>query len=72
MSNSSEVFNQLNLDTESLLAHFNKLNTRPPPPENEVLIRAGLIMAMAAWQIYVEDRLWRQQPKELLVYKFAR
>ena len=28
-----------------------------PPPENEVLKRAGLIMAMTAWETYVEDRL---------------
>jgi hypothetical protein len=37
--------------------HFNTLNTKPPPPEIEVLKRAGLIMAMTAWETYVEDRL---------------
>lgn len=53
----SEVFAQSILDAENLLAHFNKLNTKPPPPEIEVLKRAGLIMAMTAWETYVEDRV---------------
>lgn len=44
-------------DAENLLAHFDKLNTRPPPPEIEVLKRTGLVMAMTAWETYVEDRL---------------
>lgn len=57
MSRASEVFSQSILDAENLLAHFNKLNTNPPPPENEVLKRAGLIMAMTAWETYVEDRV---------------
>lgn len=56
-SNASEVFAQSILDAENLLAHFNKLNTKPPPPEIEVLKRAGLIMAMTAWETYVEDRV---------------
>lgn len=44
-------------DAENMLKHFNALNTKPPPPENEVLKRAGLIMAMTAWETYVEDRV---------------
>jgi hypothetical protein len=56
----SEVFAQSILDAESLLAHFNKLNTKPPPPEIEVLKRAGLIMAMTAWETYVEALTERQ------------
>jgi hypothetical protein len=54
-SNSRIVFDQSILDAENLLAHFNKLNSKPPPPETEVLKRAGLIMAMTAWETYVED-----------------
>jgi len=46
----ADVFAQSILDAENLLAHFNKLNTKPPPPEIEVLKRAGLIMAMTAWE----------------------
>jgi hypothetical protein len=56
-SNASDVFAQSILDAENLLSHFKKLNTKPPPPEIEVLKRAGLIMAMTAWETYVEDRV---------------
>ena len=57
MSAASDAFEQSILDADNLLAHFNKLNTKPPPPETEVLKRAGLIMAMTAWETYVEDRV---------------
>jgi hypothetical protein len=57
MSKASETFAQSILDAENLLNHFNALNTKPPPPELEVLKRAGLIMAMTAWETYVEDRV---------------
>jgi len=57
MSRASDTFAQSIRDAENLLAHFDKLNTKPPPPENEVLKRAGLIMAMTAWETYVEDRV---------------
>lgn len=56
-SKASETFAQSILDAERLLEHFNKLNTLPPPPDTEVLKRAGLVMAMTAWETYVEDRL---------------
>jgi hypothetical protein len=57
ISRAAEVFAQAIKDAENLLAHFNKLNTHPPPPDIEVLKRAGLIMAMTAWETYVEDRV---------------
>lgn len=57
MSRSSDNFSLSILDAENLLKHFNALNTKPPPPELEVLKRAGLIMAMTAWETYVEDRV---------------
>jgi hypothetical protein len=57
MSIASEVFAQSILDAENLLKHFNTLNIKPPPPEIEVLKRAGLIMAMTAWETFVEDRI---------------
>lgn len=57
MSRARETFAQSILDAERLLDHFNNLNTQPPPPEAEVLKRAGLIMAMTAWETYVEDRV---------------
>jgi hypothetical protein len=57
MSKASETFAQSILDAERLLEHFNKLNTKPPPLDTEVLKRAGLVMAMTAWETYVEDRV---------------
>jgi hypothetical protein len=51
------TFTQSIKDAENLLAHFNSLNTQPPPPDTEVLKRAGLVMAMTAWETYVEDRI---------------
>ncbi len=57
MSKASETFVQSILDAEHLLKHFNQLNTKPPPPDIEVLKRAGLVMAMTAWETYVEDRV---------------
>lgn len=57
MSKSSDVFALSIQDAENLLRHFNALNIKPPPPEIEVLKRAGLIMAMTAWETYVEDRV---------------
>jgi hypothetical protein len=44
-------------DAEELLGHFDHANAKPPPPPNaEVLKRAGLIMALTAWETFVEDR----------------
>jgi len=57
MSKASNTFALSIHDAENLLKHFNTLNTQPPPPEIEVLKRAGLIMAMTAWETYVEDRV---------------
>lgn len=57
MSDASVAFEGFIQDAENLLKHFDSLNTKPPPPEIEVLKRAGLIMAMTAWETYVEDRL---------------
>lgn len=65
MSRASETFNQSILDAENLLRHFNQLNTKPPPPETEVLKRAGLIMAMTAWETYVEDRVLEASAERL-------
>lgn len=56
-SQAEQTFAEAIKDAENLLAHFNTLNTQPPPPEIEVLKRAGLVMAMTAWETYVEDRV---------------
>ena len=52
-------------DAEELLAHFDSLNQKPPPPNAEVLKRAALVMAFTAWETYVEDRL-REEVKAKL------
>jgi hypothetical protein len=65
MSEASEDFSQSIKDAENLLMHFDSLNTKPPPPEIEVLKRAGLIMAMTAWETYVEDLLQEASEQRL-------
>ena len=65
MSEASDSFIQSIKDAENLLRHFNALNTKPPPPELEVLKRAGLIMAMTAWETYVEDRVQEASARRL-------
>jgi hypothetical protein len=59
MSKASETFEYSIKDAENLLKHFNTLHpgSGHPPADIEVLKRAGIIMAMTAWETYVEDRL---------------
>ena len=56
-SHASLTFDHAIQDAVDLVNHFDKLNTQPPPPENEVLKRASLVMALAALETYFEDRL---------------
>jgi len=65
MTKACETFAYSIQDAENLLKHFNELNKLPPPPEIEVLKRAGLIMAMTAWETYVEDRLLEAAERRL-------
>jgi hypothetical protein len=65
MSKANTTFAQSILDAENLLKHFKELSTKSPPEELEVLKRAGLIMAMTAWETYVEDRLQEAAEKRL-------
>lgn len=46
-------------DALDLLKHFDLLNASAPtpPPEAEVMKRASLVMALAALETYVEDRI---------------
>lgn len=55
-SRAASAFLEAIKDAEELLGHFDAINTKPPPPNAEVLKRAGLIMALTAWETYVEDR----------------
>ncbi|MDA8128984.1 MAG: HEPN domain-containing protein [Betaproteobacteria bacterium] len=54
---SLQVFEHAIQDAIDLLNHFDSLNKQPPPPEAEVLKRASLVMALAALETYVEDRI---------------
>ena len=65
MLNSNDTFTESIKDAENLLSHFQTLNPHPPPDELEVLKRAGLIMAMTAWEPYVEDRLYELTTQRL-------
>lgn len=56
MSKAKVTFESSIKDAEDLLAHFDAL-PKPPPESAEVLKRAGLVMALTAWETYVEDRI---------------
>ena len=56
-SNAIQTFEHAIQDAVDLLYHFDSLNTQPPPPEAEVLKRASLVMALAALETYIEDRI---------------
>ena len=47
-SKALQTFEHAIQDAVDLLAHFDALNKKPPPPEIEVLKRASLVMALAA------------------------
>lgn len=56
-SKALQTFDHAIQDATELLDHFDTLNKHPPPPEIEVLKRAGLVMALAALETYFEDLL---------------
>lgn len=56
-SRAFQTFEHAIQDADDLLKHFDALNKQPPPPEIEVLKRASLVMALAALETYVEDRI---------------
>ena len=65
MSRAYQTFEYSIKDAEELLDHFKAINTMPPPANAEVLKRAGLVMALTAWETYVEDRLQEEMSKKL-------
>ncbi|MGV8864546.1 MAG: HEPN domain-containing protein [Pseudomonas sp.] len=67
VSRSYQAFEHGIKDAEELLAHFDSLNSNPPPVNAEVLKRAGLVMALTAWETYVEDRVTEEMTKRLSV-----
>jgi hypothetical protein len=67
MSKAKATFDKAILDAESLLEHFDAINQQPPPHSAEVLKRAGLVMALTAWETYVEDRIREEDQISLRV-----
>lgn len=60
MSKAREQFSKSIQDARDLLAHFDRATggkKGPPAKDAEVLKRAGLILALTAWETYVEDRV---------------
>lgn len=55
MSRASKTFLSSIEDASILLAHFDALH-KQNAESTEVLKRAGLVMALTAWETYVEDR----------------
>nr|WP_279088392.1 HEPN domain-containing protein [Comamonas thiooxydans] len=55
MSRASKTFLSSIEDASMLLAHFDALH-KQYSESTEVLKRAGLVMALTAWETYVEDR----------------
>lgn len=56
MTKAKQGFDQSIRDGEELLAIYDAL-ARPKPEDGEVVKRAGLVMALTAWETYVEDVL---------------
>lgn len=56
MSKAGEAFNRSIKDAEELLDRIDKENASGNP-SSEALKRGGLIVAMAAWETYVKDRI---------------
>jgi hypothetical protein len=79
MTNASEAFNRSIRDAEELLMRFDAERHATNHPQNgEVLKRAGLVMALAAWETYVKDRVrdeisvWLQSVEGSPIAKFVR
>lgn len=56
MSRASTAFEGSIEDATALLQHFDNIH-KQFPESAEVLKRAGLVMALTAWETYVEDRI---------------
>lgn len=66
MSKARLAFEQSIKDAEGLLAHFDGL-PKPPSENGEVLKRAGLVMALTAWETFVEDLVREEVSSRLRV-----
>jgi len=75
ISRAKNQFDESIKDAEELLAHFNAARPAPgglPPGNAEVLKRAGLILAITAWETYVEDRAHEAFEASLAAWRAVR
>ena len=79
MTKAFEAFNRSIRDAEELLQRFDaERATTNRPQSGEVLKRAGLVMALAAWETYIKDRVrdeisvWLQAVEGSPIGKFVR
>ena len=56
MKKSLEIFNLAIKDAEELLSRFDNEQSLHEAKNSEVLKRAGIVMALAAWETYVKER----------------
>jgi len=57
MTKAAEAFGRSIKDAEELLRRFDAEKISPNGQTGEVLKRAGLVMALAAWETYTKDRI---------------
>ena len=57
MSEAAIAFNRSIEDAQELLARFDEEKTNAPGRNPETLKRAGMVIAMAAWETYIKDRV---------------
>jgi len=78
MTKAAEAFDRAIRDAEDLLARFDAEKASPTGKNGDVLKRAGLVMALAAWETYVKDRIrdefsvWLQAVEGSSIGKFVR
>lgn len=64
MTATAATFEYSIADARALLAYFDAC-PKSSPHDGEVLKRAGLIMAMVAWETYIEERLFEEVTSRL-------
>jgi hypothetical protein len=67
VSKAKQIFDYAIKDAEILLQFFDENNKNSPPENTEVFKRAGLIMALTAWETYVEDRVREEMTARLRI-----
>ena len=57
MSEASIAFKKSIRDAQELLERFDEENGKSTEKNSESLKRAGMVMALCAWETYVKDRI---------------